>query len=232
MLSRVLLLALAASVALSLAGPDGGGSVPPSGAGAIRGPVRVVDADTLDVGEIRVRLHGVDAPEADQPCLDARGRAFACGDAATAFARARWEGREATCEALDRDRYGRVVARCTVAGEDLGASLVSGGRAYAAIAYSRDYAPAEEAARDGGAGFFAGRFDPPWAFRAAARGEAAPRASVSGDCRIKGNVSRSGRIFHPPGSRDYDRTAIDEAAGERWFCTEAQALAAGWRAPR
>jgi endonuclease YncB( thermonuclease family) len=53
-----------------------------------------------------------------------------------------------------------------------------------------------------------------------------------GSCKIKGNISRSGRIYHLPGTAAYDRTDIDEARGERWFCSEAQARDAGWRAPR
>jgi hypothetical protein len=32
-----------------------------------------------------------------------------------------------------------------------------------------------------------------------------------------------------PGGRFYDRTKINEGAGERWFCSEEDALAAGWR---
>lgn len=51
-------------------------------------------------------------------------------------------------------------------------------------------------------------------------------------CAIKGNIGRSGsRIYHVPGSPSYDGTQIDEAKGERWFCSEAEAQAAGWRAP-
>jgi endonuclease YncB( thermonuclease family) len=53
----------------------------------------------------------------------------------------------------------------------------------------------------------------------------------SDSCRIKGNISQSGRIYHVPGSPWYDQTKIDESKGERWFCTEAEARAAGWRAP-
>lgn len=61
---------------------------------------------------------------------------------------------------------------------------------------------------------------------------AATIAAAPGDCRIKGNVSESGRIYHVPGSEWYERTQINPAKGERWFCTEAEAKAAGWRAPR
>ena len=49
-------------------------------------------------------------------------------------------------------------------------------------------------------------------------------------CVIKGNVSSSGeRIYHVPGQRYYDTTLINELQGERWFCTEPEAIAAGWR---
>jgi endonuclease YncB( thermonuclease family) len=51
-------------------------------------------------------------------------------------------------------------------------------------------------------------------------------------CLIKGNISKSGRIYHLPGSAAYDKTQIDESKGERWFCTEEEARAAGWRAPK
>jgi endonuclease YncB( thermonuclease family) len=59
-----------------------------------------------------------------------------------------------------------------------------------------------------------------------------PSSAPQGDCRIKGNISQSGRIYHVPGSSSYDQTQIDTSKGERWFCTEAEARAAGWRAPR
>jgi endonuclease YncB( thermonuclease family) len=53
-----------------------------------------------------------------------------------------------------------------------------------------------------------------------------------GDCRIKGNVSsRGARLYHMPGSPSYERTRIDTARGEAWFCDEAAARAAGFRSP-
>jgi len=56
-------------------------------------------------------------------------------------------------------------------------------------------------------------------------------APPHGNCLIKGNISPAGRIYHLPGSDSYDKTRIDEARGERWFCTEAEAREAGWRPP-
>jgi hypothetical protein len=59
---------------------------------------------------------------------------------------------------------------------------------------------------------------------------AAAEGAEAQDCSIKGNVSRSGeRIYHVSGGRFYDRTKIDEGAGERFFCSEDEAAAAGWR---
>jgi type II secretory pathway predicted ATPase ExeA len=52
-------------------------------------------------------------------------------------------------------------------------------------------------------------------------------------CLIKGNINRNGeKIYHAPGTPSYDLTRIDESKGERWFCSEDEATAAGWRAPR
>ena len=44
------------------------------------------------------------------------------------------------------------------------------------------------------------------------------------------NVSRCGsHIYRVPGGQSYAKTRIDAATGERWFCTESEARAAGWR---
>lgn len=51
------------------------------------------------------------------------------------------------------------------------------------------------------------------------------------DCPIKGNISFSSgkRYYHLPGMRDYDITIISPEKGERWFCSEKEAIASGWR---
>jgi hypothetical protein len=50
-------------------------------------------------------------------------------------------------------------------------------------------------------------------------------------CDIKGNISfNSGdKIYHVPGQNFYNETEINPNKGERWFCTEAEARANGWR---
>ena len=69
---------------------------------------------------------------------------------------------------------------------------------------------------------------PPWEWRRGVR-LADTTPDQPGDCAIKGNIARSGeRIYHVPGGRWYDRTKISTAKGERWFCSEEEARAAGW----
>jgi len=49
-------------------------------------------------------------------------------------------------------------------------------------------------------------------------------------CTIKGNISIGGeRIYHVETGMFYDVTRIDPFKGERWFCSETEARAAGWR---
>lgn len=130
----------------------------------LQGVGRVVDGDTLDVGAVRVRLHGIDAFEGDQMCDGPRGR-WACGAAATRSLKARAEGRELVCQVLDTDRYGRKVSRCERNGVDLARVLVSEGLALAYRRYSRDYIEEELAAEARGAGAWNGSFDRPEQWR-------------------------------------------------------------------
>ncbi|MEA5479400.1 cold shock domain-containing protein [Pseudanabaena galeata UHCC 0370] len=60
-------------------------------------------------------------------------------------------------------------------------------------------------------------------------------ATASQNCNIKGNISVSSgsKLYHLPNMEDYAITNIDVSKGERWFCTEAEAIANGWKkAPR
>lgn len=55
------------------------------------------------------------------------------------------------------------------------------------------------------------------------------------ECNIKGNISfnKGNKVYHLPGMEDYESTIIDPVKGEKWFCTESEAIARGWsKAPR
>ncbi|TQS72295.1 thermonuclease family protein [Rhodobacteraceae bacterium] len=201
-----------------------GASVVPTAlmAKEVRGPARVVDGDTLVIGDEILRLHGIDAPERAQDCTRSDGRTWACGAAATEAMKARATG-VVSCRGTTRDRYGRLVAVCSKNDVDLGAALVEDGLAIAYRQYSTDYIGQEKAAMIAKRGIWSGPVETPAHWRAHSN-------DPTGDCAIKGNISSNGHLYHVPGMRSYAATKIDEAKGERWFCTEDEARAAGWTA--
>jgi endonuclease YncB( thermonuclease family) len=195
-----------------------------------QGPARATDGDTLVVGAVKVRLHGIDAPELAQRCGRGGGGDWDCGRAAAALLASLVAGREVTCEARDRDAYGRVVAACSAGGDDLGARMVADGLAWAYVRFSDAYVGAEAAARAAGRGIWGGSAEAAWDWRADALTTPVASRPAPAGCAIKGNVTAAGeRVYHTPGSPWYARTRIDESKGEAWFCDEAAARAAGFR---
>jgi hypothetical protein len=138
-------------------------------------------------------------------------------------------GKRAICREVDQDRHGRVVARCEIAGRDVGQQLVSEGLAFAYRKYSMAYDLDEKGAAINDRGLHASRVQSPAQYRAT---RAKGRIPLDANCVIKGNITKNGRIFHVPGQRDYERTGINLAKAERWFCSEQRARAAGWRKAR
>jgi len=217
----------------------------------LRGKVtRVSDGDTIQValqsGRMTVRLASIDAPERGQPG----------GREASAALAARVQGRQVWLEVVDQsDGYGRMVAVVWLGDENVNEGLVREGYAWAfrgPYLHDRQYCVLERAAREARVGLWrsAQRNYAPWEWRHVRPGQddrlkdyeretvqecagtAAADRPPSSRCPIKGNISRSGRIYHLPGGASYDRTLIDESRGERWFCSEDEARAEGWRAPR
>ncbi|GGD19913.1 thermonuclease family protein [Aureimonas glaciei] len=206
-------------------------------AASIEGRATVVDGDTVAVEgtKARIRLYGVDTPEGQQTCADAAGKRYLCGSKAADFL-STLIGRNGrlVCTEIDRDRYGRIVAECRRGDVVVNAELVRAGWALEYKAYSDGrYSDEEREARAAKVGLWQGRFVEPAKWRRGDRLSTEAKVPTGpGNCQIKGNISGSGRIFHLPGSRAYPKTKIDESAGERWFCSEAEAVAAGWRAVR
>ncbi len=82
--------------------------------------------------------------------------------------------RSVTCKDLGRDRYKRIIGRCTVAGEDLGKWMVSQGLALAYRRYSLDYVDEEADAQAARRGVWASEFIKPWEWRRGKRLDSAP----------------------------------------------------------
>jgi endonuclease YncB( thermonuclease family) len=204
----------------------------------LEGAARVIDGDTLEVSGTRIRLHGIDAPERNAAC---RQRDEDCFVAANARMQALVAGQVLRCRDLGERTHGRVVAQCLVAGQDIAAALLREGMVMACPRYalrhehSRGYIDIEMQARTEARGLFASGAEPPRAGFCQTRTQVSVADTqthtppAAGACLIKGNISGNGRIYHMPGQRDYARTRIDPARGERWFCSESEARAAGWR---
>jgi len=129
--------------------------------------VQVIDGDSLVIHGQHIRLHGIDAPETEQTCLDVNARFWDCGKAATAHLKTIVAGKIVTCIPVDRDVYGRTVATCSVDDIDLGGAMVSAGLAIDYDRFSRGrYRAAENEARAAGRGIWSGKFVSPKQWRA------------------------------------------------------------------
>lgn len=208
-------------------------------ANVIEGKAEVIDGDSLRVAGTEVRLFGVDAPEYAQTCFE-NGAAVPCGVMAKDALEGLIGGGVLVCVSHETDTHGRAVARCRTSGIEVGDALVSSGWATAFRRYSDEYVAAEARARASRAGMWQWDFQSPEDFRtnqqaaaqqpprtrATAPATTAPRRfEKDGMCLIKGNHSRRGDwIYHLPGMPYYDDTRA-----EAYFCTEAQAQAAGYR---
>jgi endonuclease YncB( thermonuclease family) len=131
----------------------------------IVGKAWVIDGDTIVISEMHIRLQGIDAPESEQTCLDAKGSGWACGKAAASALREHIRGRELTCQRKALDKYKRVVAVCMLPdGSDLNAWLVQQGWAVA-FGFAGPYAAEESKAKDARRGIWAGTFVTPSQWR-------------------------------------------------------------------
>ena len=209
--------------------------------------VHVVDGDTIDFeieGETyRLRYIGIDTPETVDP-----GRPVGCfGPEASAHNKALVDGQTVGLEkdVSETDRFGRLLRYVWLAGEStasghpemVNATLVRDGYALSStyppdVKHQDTFVQLQQEAREEGRGLWG-------AVCASATPTPAPVGAGSGDCEfsgtservIKGNISTSTgeKIYHVPGQQFYDATVINETKGERWFCTEAEAVTAGWR---
>ncbi len=204
--------------------------------------VTVYDGDSfiLLVGseQIGVRMAEIDTPELGQEWHDQAGAAL----------REKILRQRVRVEIVDKDRYDRLVARVWLGERDINREMIAEGHAWAYRQFLRDESllELEATARAQLLGLWSG-MDPlqPWQWRRQRRIDGEERRideeerrideeeQGSENCLIKGNIARSGeRIYHAPGQEYYEPTRISESKGERWFCSESEARAAGWRKAR
>lgn len=194
------------------------------------GEVHVTDGDTIVVSNITYRLEGIDAPEAGQRCNRQGGGTWHCGKAATARMSELVKAQDVACTRTGTDGYGRALGVCRSGTIELNRTMVTEGLAWAFTQYSKAYASEEDQARARRIGVWQAPTETPRDYRHR-RWQSAAQTAPAG-CPIKGNINAQGeRIYHAPWSPWYGRTRVNVAKGERWFCSEGEATAAGWRAP-
>lgn len=196
--------------------------------------VRVVDGDTINVeinGKVEpVRYIGIDTPET----VDPRKPVQCFGVEASKKNKELVEGKMVRLETdiTDRDKYNRLLRYIWLDDVLINQELVEQGfaKSYSYppdIKYQDKFVAAEKKAREDKLGLWT-----------ACTSETAPAAVAPAtqtstsdpSCTIKGNISTTGeKIYHMQGCGSYSKTTIDESRGEKWFCTEAEAQAAGWR---
>lgn len=142
-----------------------GSSLMAEGGPNLIGRASVIDGDTIEIHGSRIRLQSIDAPESGQLCRDRRGRTWRCGQAAAIALSDRIGTRSVFCEASSYDKYGRVLARCSVSGQDLGEWMVQQGWAIRYFDRAGRHRSAEGEARQRGRGIWSGTFDTPSVWR-------------------------------------------------------------------
>jgi endonuclease YncB( thermonuclease family) len=193
----------------------------------LQGRAEAVGGDLVRVAGTTVRLAGIEAPERQQTC-GAGNRTYRCGAAARAALGRLVSGRPLICSLSGSDGDGHALATCTRGGAEINAALVRQGHVFAAGGLFASYAGEEREARAAKAGLWAGgEVERPAAFRAKVWDEAKRRAPDG--CPIKGLVSGGERVYVLPWAPDYERGRIQKARGERWFCSEQEARAAGFK---
>ncbi len=215
----------------------------------------VKDAGTLQLADVIYRLDGVDAPAFDQMCINEHADPWTCGVEARDQLAKLIDRREVRCEDLGADPgYNkRHLGICTVEGEtvSLNQSLVRQGFALnlepaAKARFKEDEAGAKADRR----GLWKGCFVAPQEFRRGRkdgvllggscrtdkdreiRGVLFPEdAAMPPGCAIKGKFAARARftgnvgVYHLQGCRSYP--GLTEP--DRWFCSEEDAQAAGFR---
>lgn len=217
------------------------------------GATVIKDGDTLQLEGITHHLNGINAPERDQACLDEHGGLWACGAEARDRLTEYIGTRAVRCEdqGADRSYRQRRIGICSVEGETTSINrwLVQEGMALNFDPYARArFQLDQDDARQNRRGLWSGCFVAPWDLRYWRKGTApllgsCPDAAIARKalfpdhaemppgCSIKGHIAVRARvtgypgIYHLEGCRSY-RTVQKV---NRWFCSEEDARAAGFR---
>lgn len=132
--------------------------------------VHVVDGDSLEMRDVRIRLEGIDSPEYYQDCRYANKKKYACGLEAKEYLQSLVNRGKVTCVELDLDRYKRSLCTCYVTNKigekfNLNEEMVRAGWAVVYKNKYSDYSAAETEAKQEKRGMWQGKFMKPQLYR-------------------------------------------------------------------
>ena len=212
----------------------------------------VKDGGTLQLASNIFRLDGIDAPAVDQMCIDEHADSWACGVEAREQLTKLIGGKQVRCGDLGPDPSAkkRRLGLCIVEGETLSLGQLLVQKGFALADPKGKFKADEMAAKDELRGLWKGCFAAPADFRLwkkdaaliggacrADRDQQIRSVLFSADpvmpagCSIKGKYAVRARvtgnvgIYHLQGCRSYP--GLNNS--ERWFCSEEDAQAAGFR---
>ncbi len=195
----------------------------------IKGQAKALTGDTMLIGDRRIVLAGIEAPETRQSCRTERGGKWQCGRSALTALRRITGYDSVECSVSRTDDAGRKIADCIVGEKNIAAELVKSGHVFSLSGFFSGYGEEEEEAKRAGRGIWQGEAQPPAEFRAE-RWESAKLRAPSG-CPIKGKDRARARdkVYILPWSSSYESYRISQKRGDRWFCSEDEAIAEGWK---
>ena len=126
--------------------------------------LKVIDGDTIHIGKVKYRFHGIDAPEMSQICK-IQNKNIKCGLLSKKKLLQKINNNKVDCKKKAVDRYKRIVAECFVNNQSLSSYLVKNGYAFAYKKYSKQFVEDEMFAKKNRLGLWATEFQYPWDYR-------------------------------------------------------------------
>tara|TARA_Y100001970_G_scaffold9470_1_gene11089 strand:- start:6820 stop:7272 length:453 start_codon:yes stop_codon:yes gene_type:complete len=126
--------------------------------------VKVIDGDTIKIGNEKIRFGGIDAPELKQICFKNEEK-ISCGILVKNILKKKIGKETPKCISEGKDVYKRTIAECFINGESLSKFLVGNGYAFAYRKYSRKFIKDERFAKKNKLGLWSMNFIFPWEFR-------------------------------------------------------------------
>ena len=197
----------------------------------VEGRATVLSGDIIRISGTTIRLDGIEAPDLNQKCMGANKKPWGCGEAARSAADRIVKGKTVRCDLSGTDEAGRSLGTCltvnTGTSQNVAEELVRAGAVFAAGGLFSSLSSIESDARAKKIGLWKGEAERPADYRTS-QWDAAAKSAPDG-CPIKGTIAGEAKSYLMPWQGEYGSAKVRTSKGERWFCSESEAQAAGWK---